>query len=126
MDTFKLVQLTIVCLNDRYEFSLCLWLQTDPVPRALQPVSGCADAVSSTIFIHYIFLVARQPNVTYLLRLLPLAAVHYDVDVVYNDATLHELVSCLATSPIAESFSNPELCTAVIDKFFLVSEMHLF
>ena len=95
-------------------------LQADPLPRALQPVSGAADPLSSTLFIHYVMSVARQQNVGYLLRLLPLAANHFDVDVIYSDATLHELVSYLAAPPLADSFANNDLCEVVFDKFFLV------
>ena len=80
-----------------------------------------ADPVSSTLFVHYVLVVARQAGVTNLIRLLPLGASHYDVDVVYSDSSLHELVSYLSAPPLAESFSNTDLCDAVFDKFFVVS-----
>jgi len=69
-------------------------------------------------------MVARQSNISGLLRLLPIAANHYDADVIYSDATLHELVSCLATSPIAEAFSSADLCDVVFDRFFVVRKSY--
>jgi len=77
--------------------------------------------VASTLFVHYVLSVARQSNVSSLIRLLPLLPAHYDIDIVYSDTTLHSLVSALGSPPLSDSFSNDEFCDIVFIKFFVVS-----
>jgi len=77
--------------------------------------------VASTLFVHYVLLVARQSNVSSLMHLLPLLSAHYDADIVYGDTTLHSLVSALSTAPMSDAFANIEFCDVVFTKFFVVS-----
>jgi len=77
--------------------------------------------MASTLFVHYVLLVARQSNVTTVIRLLPLLSAHYDPDVVYGDTALHSLVSALCSAPLCDAFANIDFCDAVFTKFFVVS-----
>jgi len=79
------------------------------------------DAVASTLFVHYVLSVARQSNVSSLMRLLPLLSAHYDADIVYSDTTLHSLISALSSAPLSDAFANTEFCDIVFTKFFVVS-----
>ena len=96
-------------------------MQTDPLPKCIRG-SGVrtADAVASTLFVHYVLSVARQSNMSSLVRLLPLLSAHYDTDTVYSDTTLHSLVSAFSSAPLSEAYANIEFCDVVFTKFFVV------
>lgn len=94
--------------------------KTDPLPRCIRG-SGVrtGDAMASTLFVHYVLLVARQSNVSSVMRLLPLLSAHYDADVVYSDTALHSLVSALCSAPLSDAFANIDFCDVVFTKFFV-------
>jgi len=77
--------------------------------------------MASTLFVYYVLLVARQSNVSNVMRLLPLLSAHYDPDVVYSDTALHSLVSALCSTPLSDAFANIDFCDVVFTKFFVVS-----
>jgi len=79
--------------------------------------------MASTLFVHYVLLVARQSNVSSVMRLLPLLSEHYDADIVYGDTALHSLVSALCSPPLSDTFANIDFCDVVFTKFFVVSNV---
>ena len=81
--------------------------------------------MASTLFVHYVLLVARQSNVSGVMRLLPLLSAHYDPEIVYSDTTLHSLISALCLPPLVDAFANIDFCDIVFTTFFIVSIVHV-
>lgn len=90
-------------------------VELDPVHNYVIKTSK-ADNIAATVVVHYALTVTKQGCVASVIRILPLLA-KCDVDTVYSDLSLHELVSYLAN--MADSFSSQDLCCAVFDKFFM-------